>query len=49
MQSFQRIARRDESESLLQQCKEAKEQNRMGKTIDCFKKNLDLYREHFMQ
>ena len=34
---FQRIARRDKT-FLSDQCKEIKENNRMGKTIDLFKK-----------
>ena len=37
---FQRIARRDES-FLSDQCKEIKENNRMGKTRDLFKKIKD--------
>ena len=35
---FQRIARRDKKTFLSDQCKEIKENNRMGKTIDLFKK-----------
>ena len=35
---FQRIARRDEKAFLSDQCKEIKENNRMGKTRDLFKK-----------
>ena len=35
---FQRIARRDEKAFLSHQCKERKENNRMGKTRDLFKK-----------
>ena len=35
---FQRIARRDKKAFLSQQCKETKENNRMGKTRDLFKK-----------
>ena len=38
---FQRIARRDEKVFLNDQCKEMKENNRMGKTIDLFKKIRD--------
>ena len=35
---FQRIARRDKKAFLRDQCKETEENNRMGKTIDVFKK-----------
>ena len=35
---FQRIARRDKKAFLNNQCKEIKENNRMGKTEDLFKK-----------
>ena len=35
---FQRIARRDKKAFLRDQCKEIEENNRMGKTIDLFKK-----------
>ena len=35
---FQRIARRDETSFLSEQCKEIEENNRMGKTRDLFKK-----------
>ena len=45
---FQRIARRDKKAFLNDQCKEIKENNRMGKTRDLFKK-LELSRELFMQ
>ena len=38
---FQRIARRDEKAFLSDQCKEMKENNRMGKTRDLFKKIKD--------
>ena len=38
---FQRIARRDKKASLSDQCKEIKENNRMGKTRDLFKKIRD--------
>ena len=34
---FQRIARRDKKASLIDQCKEIEENNRMGKTRDLFK------------
>ena len=35
---FQRIARRDKTAFLSDQCKQIKENNRMGKTIDLFQK-----------
>ena len=35
---FQRIARRDKKAFLSDQCKQIEENNRMGKTIDLFKK-----------
>ena len=38
---FQRIARRDKKTFLSNQCKEIKENNRMGKTRDLFKKIRD--------
>ena len=38
---FQRIARRDKKIFLSDQCKEIKENNRMGKTRDLFKKIRD--------
>ena len=38
---FQRIARRDKKAFLSNQCKEIEENNRMGKTIDFFKKMRD--------
>ena len=38
---FQRIARRDKKAFLSDQCKETEENNRMGKTIDFFKKSGD--------
>ena len=38
---FQRIARRDQKVFLSDQCKEIKENNRMGKTRDLFKKIRD--------
>ena len=37
-EEFQRIARRDKKAFLSDQCKEIKENNRMGKTRDLFKK-----------
>ena len=36
---FQRMARRDKKVFLSEQCKEIKENNRMGETKDPFKKN----------
>ena len=45
---FQRIARRDKTAFLSDQCKEIEGNNRMGKTRDLFKKIRDP-REHFMQ
>ena len=39
---FQRIARRDKKAFLSHQCKENKENNRMGKTRDLFKKIRDI-------
>ena len=38
---FQRIARRDKKAFLSDQCKEIEENNRMGKTIELFKKIRD--------
>ena len=38
---FQRTARRDKKAFLSEQCKEIKENNRMGKTRDIFKKIRD--------
>ena len=38
---FQRIARKDKKAFLGDQCKETEENNRMGKTIDLFKKIRD--------
>ena len=38
---FQRIARRNKKAFLSDQCKEIKENNRMGKTIDLFQKIKD--------
>ena len=45
---FQRISRRDKKTFLCDQCKEIKENNRMGKTRDLFKKIM-IPREHNMQ
>ena len=44
----QRIARRDSKAFLSDQCKEIKENNRMEKARDLFKKIRDT-KEHFMQ
>ena len=44
---FQRIASKDKKGFLSDQCKEIKENNRMGKTRDLFKKIRDT-KEHFM-
>ena len=38
---FQRLAKRDKKAFLSDQCKEIKENNRMGKTRDLFKKIRD--------
>ena len=38
---FQRIARREKIAFLSDQCKEIEENNRVGKTRDCFKKIRD--------
>ena len=38
---FQRIARRDKKDFLTDQCEEIEENNRMGNTIDLFKKIRD--------
>ena len=38
---FQRIARRDKTAFLSDQCKEIEEKNKMGKTTDLFKKIRD--------
>ena len=38
---FQRIARKDKKAFVSDQCKEIEENNRMGKTIDLFKKIRD--------
>ena len=38
---FQRIARKDKKAFLSYQCKEIEENNKMGKTRDCFKKIRD--------
>ena len=41
---FQRIARRDKKAFLTEQCKEIKENSRMGKTRDLFKKIREIPR-----
>ena len=43
---FQRIARRDKKASLIDQCKEIEENNRIGKTRDLFKKIRDTKKHH---
>ena len=48
-EEFQRIARRDKKDFLSDQCKEIEENNRMGKTIDLFKKIRDTIISNFMQ
>ena len=45
---FQRIARRDKKAFLSDQCKEIEQNNRMGKTIDLFKK-IKVSKENFLQ
>ena len=45
---FQKIARAHKKAILREQCKEVKENNRMGKTKDPFKKTRNT-KEHFMQ
>ena len=45
---IQRIARKEKNTFLSDQCKEIKENNRMGKTRDLSRK-LEIQREHFMQ
>ena len=46
---FQRRARRDRKAFFRDQCKNIEENNRMGKTRDLFKKQLEIPGEHFMQ
>ena len=46
---FQRMARRDKNAFLNDQCKEIKENNRMGKTIEISSIKLEIPREYFMQ
>ena len=45
---FRRIARREKKAFFSDQCKEIKENNRIGETSDLFKKIIDN-REHFMK
>ena len=45
---FQTIARRDKKAFLSDQCKEIKENNRMGK-LDISSRKLEIPREHFIQ
>ena len=45
---FQRIARSDKKAFLRDHCKEMEENNRMGKTLDLFKKIRDI-KGHFIQ
>ena len=45
---FQRTARREKKAFFSDQCKEIKENNRIGETNDLFKKIIDN-REHFMK
>ena len=45
---FWRIARRDKKTFFNEQCKEAEENDRVGKTRDLFKKIGDI-KKHFMQ
>ena len=45
---FHRIARRDKKAFLSNQCKEIKENNRMGK-LDISSRKLEIPREHFIQ
>ena len=50
--AFQRIARRDKTDFLSDQCREIEENNRIGKTTDLFKKTkgiLEIPREHYMK
>ena len=44
---FQRTARRDKKTFLSEQCKEIEENNRIGKTRDCFKK-IGIIKETFL-
>ena len=45
---FHRIARRDKKAFLSDQCKEIKENNRMGK-LDISSRKLEIPREHFIK
>ena len=44
---FQRTARRDKKAFLSDQCKEIEENNRMGKTRDCFKSCIEMVNPSF--
>ena len=44
---FQRIATRDKKVFLRDQCKETEENNRIGKTLDLFKKITDFFKGTF--
>ena len=46
---FQRIGRKDEKTFLSEQSKKIKENKRLGKTRDLFKKIIEIPRENFMQ
>ena len=48
MQSSKKRQGKIRKPSLSDQCKEIEENNKVGKTRDCFKK-LEIPREHFMQ
>ena len=45
---FQRIARRDKKDFLINQCKEIEENNRMGR-LEISSRKLEILREHIMQ
>ena len=46
---FQRIGRKDEKTFLSEQSKKIKENKRLGKTRNLFKKIIEIPRENFMQ
>ena len=46
---LQRIGRKDEKTFLSEQCKKIKENKRLGKTRNLFKKIIEIPRENFMQ
>ena len=46
---FQRNARRDKKAFLSDQCKEIEEDDRTRKSIEVFKKKLEIQRENLMQ